>query len=286
MARILIVGIGDVGGHLGQMLAHAGHDVVGIRRSDQPLEGIEVLSADVSEPETLEPLAAQAPFDILVYCVASPVFSKEGYHDFYVRGLNHVLTVVGQQAQLPQHAFFVSSSSVYHQKEGEWVDESSATEPRTFSGKEMLAAEQVLLNSAIPGTVVRFTGIYGPGRNRLIEQARHGGHCDPEPPVWTNRIHRDDCVGVLAFLIQRALSNESLDDIYLATDNEPTTLFDVLEWLKDRIGDVEPDADVPEVTRRANRRCSNARLKAVGYPFKYSDYQTGYDEILTDMGLI
>lgn len=150
----------------------------------------------------------------------------------------------------------------------------------------MLAAEQALLKDKLPGTVVRFTGIYGPGRNRMIEQARHGGHCDPEPPVWTNRIHRDDCIAVLALLIDRALNQQPLDDIYLATDDEPATLFDVLEWMKDRIGDVDPDHDMPEVTRRANRRCSNARLKALGYEFHYSNYRDGYDQLLADMGLV
>merc|ERR1711879_367047 len=134
------------------------------------------------------------------------------------------------------------------------VDETSEPQPSSFAGQELLAAEQALLKHAIPGTIVRFTGIYGPGRNRMIEQARHGGHCDPEPSVWTNRIHRDDCVGVLLLLIEKTLAGDTLDDVYLATDDAPATLYDVLEWMKDRIGDVDPDHDMPEVTRRANRR--------------------------------
>lgn len=283
MARILIVGAGDIGGHLAEQLAAAGHSVWGLRRSDKPLgQGVTLIQADVADTETLQNLPDN--LDILVYCVASPVFSKEGYHAYYYRGLRHILRAL--KGQNLQRAFFVSSSSVYHQMDGEWVDETSETRPTSFAGKEMLAAEEALLKADVSGTVVRFTGIYGPGRTRMIEQARQGGHCDPEPPVWTNRIHRDDCVGVLKFMIEQTLAGKSLEPVYLATDDEPATLFDVLEWMKDRIGDVEPDHDVPEATRRANRRCSNKRLHELGYKLRYRNYREGYDVLLTEMGLV
>ncbi len=283
MARILIVGAGDIGGHLAGTMVAAGHDVWGLRRSDKAVgDGVQLVQADVADPETL--LDLPGDLDIVVYSVASPVFSKEGYHDYYFRGLKNILRAV--KGQDVKRVFFVSSSSVYHQMDGEWVDESTETLPTSFAGKEMLAAEDALLKHKLPGTVVRFTGIYGPGRTRMIKQAQSGSHCDPEPPVWTNRIHRDDCVGVLTMLINRALQGEPLDDVYLATDDEPATLFDVLEWMKDRIGDVEPDHDVPEATRRANRRCSNKRLRALGYEFIYPNYREGYDNLLIEMGLV
>ena len=281
MAKILVVGAGDVGGNLAVRLVQRGHQVWGLRRSEQQDDtGIQWIQADVTESETLVGLPEE--LDIVVYSVASPVFSREGYHEYYYRGLRHILKAL--KGIEPKRVFFTSSSSVYHQMDGEWVDETSETAPGSFAGQELLSAEQALIKNAIPGTVVRFTGIYGPGRNRMIEQARRGGHCDPEPPVWTNRIHRDDCVSVLMHLINKSLNGEALEDIYLATDDEPATLFDVLEWMKDRIGEVDPDHDMPEVTRRANRRCSNQRLKASGYEFTYANYQDGYDVLLTAMG--
>ena len=283
MARILIVGTGDIGGHLAEQLVSGGHEVWGMRRSDKPLaDGIELLIADVADRDTIPTLPES--LDIVVYSIASPVFSKDGYHDYYVKGLKNILRRL--KGQSPKRVIFVSSSSVYHQMNGEWVDELSETAPTSFAGKEMLLAEQTLLESSFPGTVVRFTGIYGPGRTRMIEQAKHGGYCDPEPPVWTNRIHRDDCLGVLNLIINRALADEPLDDLYLATDDEPATLFDVLEWMKDRIGDVDPDHDVGEVTRRANRRCRNQRLRDLGYEFTFANYREGYDLMLNDMGLV
>jgi len=277
------VGTGDIGGHLAESLVQQGHDVWGIRRSNKPVaEGVTVISADVADAETLIDLPTE--LDIVVYSVASPVFSKEGYHNYYVKGLKNILKTVKDQS--PKRVIFVSSSSVYHQMDGEWVDETSETKPSSFAGKEMLAAEEALNAANVPSTSVRFTGIYGPGRTRMIEQARHGGYCDPEPAVWTNRIHRDDCIGVLNLLINKSLAGETLDNLYLATDDEPAPLFDVLEWMKDRIGEVDPDNDVGEVSRRANRRCSNKRLRALGYEFKFVNYRDGYDVMLNDMGLV
>lgn len=284
MARILIVGAGDIGGQLAIKLVQSGHDVWAMRRSDSELgHGVNMLQGDVSEPETL--LDIPDDIEILVYCVASPVFSKDGYHKYYYRGIRHVLHALKAQGQKPKHAFFTSSSSVYHQMDASWVDEESPTEPTSFAGKELLQAEAAFKKGYIPATSVRFPGIYGPGRNRMIEQARQGGHCDPTPEVWTNRIHRDDCVGVLSFLIEKVIAGDVVDEIYLACDSQPATLFDVLEWMKDRIGDVEPDYDLPEATRRANRRCSNKKLLAAGYQFEFENYQEGYDYVLKQMGL-
>lgn len=284
MAKILIVGAGDIGGQLAIKLAQSGHDVWAMRRSDIEIgNNVQAIQGDVSDPETL--LDMPSDIEILVYTVASPVFSQEGYHKYYYRGIRHVLHALKAQGQTPKHTFFTSSSSVYHQMDASWVDEDSATDPISFAGKELLLAEAALAKGYIPATSVRFPGIYGPGRNRMIEQARQGGHCDPAPEVWTNRIHRDDCVGVLEFLIEKVLAGEKVKSIYLACDSQPVTLFDILEWMKDRIGEVEPDHELPEATRRANRRCCNRRLIEAGYKFKFSNYQEGYEFVLKELGL-
>ncbi|EAT13057.1 SDR family oxidoreductase [Bermanella marisrubri] len=284
MARFLIVGSGDIGGGLARSLKQQGHDVWGMRRSEKSIgEGIHTISADVSDMETLIGILPER-IDYVVYCVASPEFSEEGYDKYYVMGLRHILALLKQNHESPKRIFFVSSTSVYPHHDGAVVNEETELEPTAFAGRKMLEAESTLLHSDFTGTVVRFSGIYGPGRTRLINQAKKGAHCDPEPDVWTNRIHRDDCIGVLSFLIEQDEKGTALDSVYLASDPTPTPIFEVFEWLKDRIGDVEPDHDVPEVTRRGSKRCDSSRLVKLGYRFKYKDYQQGYDEILTEMG--
>ena len=286
MARILIVGSGDIGGGLAVQLAAKGHDVWGMRRSAKEVgAGVTTISADVADMETL---IGQLPekLDYIVYSVASPEFSEEGYDKFYVQGLVHIMALLRHEGHSPNRIFFVSSTSVYPHHDGSWVDESVVPEPTAFAGRKMLEAENKLLSSEYTGTAVRFSGIYGPGRTRMINQAKTGAHCDPEPDVWTNRIHRDDCIGVLEFLIERDQKGVPLEDVYLATDLKPTPLFEILEWMKDRIGDVEPDHDVPEATRRGSKRLSSQRLQDLGYQFKYENYVVGYDEILKDMGYL
>ena len=285
MAKILIVGSGDIGGGLALELAAEGHQVWGMRRSEQAVgAGVTTITADVAEVESLIGTIPEA-LDYLLYSVASPDFSEEGYDKYYVSGMRHILALLKQVGAQPKRIFFVSSTSVYPHHDGSWVDETSVTEPSAFSGRKMLEAEQVLLGSDFASTVVRFSGIYGPGRTRLIKQAQGGGHCDPEPDMWTNRIHRDDCIGALKFLLEQDMQGTPLDDLYLGTDPEPTPLFAILEWLKERIGDVEPDHDVPNVSRRGSKRCSSERLQALGYRFKYAGYQQGYEEVLVELGL-
>jgi len=285
MARILVVGSGDIGGGFAKKMVVEGHEVWGLRRSEREIgDGVKTISADVSDIETLIDKIPEQ-LDYVIYSIASPVFSEEGYDKYYVHGLVHIMALLTQMHQNIKRFIFVSSTSVYHHHDGSWVDEETPVEPTAFAGKKMHEAEIRLLESDYSGTVVRFSGIYGPGRTRMINQAQSGAHCDPEPDVWTNRIHRDDCIGVLTYLINRDIAGKKLDDVYLASDPEPVPLFEIFEWLKDRIGDVEPDHEVPEVSRRGSKRCSSKKLVDLGYKFKYKTYKQGYEEILKDMDM-
>ena len=97
---------------------------------------------------------------------------------------------------------FASSTSVYAQHQGEWVDETSPTESESFSGRCIRHGEQLLADYPWPAVAVRFGGIYGPGRTRLIDSVRDGSASrSPGAPIYTNRIHRDDCARVLEHLL-------------------------------------------------------------------------------------
>jgi nucleoside-diphosphate-sugar epimerase len=115
-----------------------------------------------------------ADVDYLVYCAAATEHDEAGYRKAYVEGLQHVLEWLDDYGQQPKQLVFVSSSSVYGQQNGEWVDEASPTQALGYSGQVMLEAEQVAFDSGIPATTVRLTGIYGPGREWLLRQVRQG----------------------------------------------------------------------------------------------------------------
>jgi len=278
MTRALIAGCGDVGGALAGLLLADGVDVWGMRRSIAKLPaGVRPLAADLTRPADWPPLPAD--IDWLFYTAAASEHTEAGYRAAYVNGLRHVLQVMNDNGQRPRRALFTSSTGVYGQQDGAWVDERSPTEPTRFSGKILLEAERLLLGSGLPATAVRLAGIYGPGRTRLLRKAAGGAPCPADPPRYTNRIHRDDCAGVLRHL---ALLAEA-ESLYIGVDDEPAPMFDVRRWLAERLGAPPPAPggdDDAAFRRGGNKRCSNRRLKASGYRFRYPTFRDGYAPLI------
>ena len=117
----------------------------------------------------------------------------------------------------------------------DWVDETTEANPVTFSGEILLQAEQIIKDLPCSSTVVRFSGIYGPGRTRLIDQVQEAKGRPKTPQQWSNRIHADDCGGVLAHLIELYESDRSIEPVYLASDCQPVTQHDIRNWIADRL---------------------------------------------------
>lgn len=274
---ILIAGCGDVGSTLGQLLLKQGEKVLGLRRNINQLpQGIQGISADLSQIDSLKVAVSGVQHcDVLVYSAAATNHSEEGYQAAYIDGLANLLNALPCR---PNYIFFTSSTGVYHQADQSLIDENSPCEPKRFSGKLMLKAEEAVIHGEIPGTVVRFSGIYGPGRNHLINKVKSGEIAPAEPMLYTNRIHRDDCAGVLNHLITQQLNGVQVDNCYLASDNEPAPLHDVTIWLSEQLNVNVTKESVTRMT--GSKRCNNSRLQQSGYTFKYPSYQEGYKALL------
>ncbi|MFG6176372.1 SDR family oxidoreductase [Halomonas sp. THAF12] len=281
----LILGCGDIGTTLGGELKASGQRVIGVRRDAARLaeSGLEGVSADLNDAAALAELPDA---DILVYVVSADRFEEAAYRAAYPDGLKAVLDEFGGRQRPPRHVFFVSSTSVYAQQEGEVVDEDSPTVPTGFSGLLMREAEQTLIDHVLPGTAVRFSGIYGPGRDRLIRQVGEGRIAAATPAMYSNRIHRDDCAGVLAHLIARALDGEALHELYLASDCEPAPLHEVMAWLAKQLKVEATETIQSPLRRRASKRCDNARLLESGYRFRYPSFREGYAQVLREGGYL
>jgi nucleoside-diphosphate-sugar epimerase len=281
----LILGCGDIGTILGKHLQEAGHRVIGVRRNAAALAdtGLEAVSLDLGDPARLADLP---DVEVLVYVVSADHFDEAAYRAAYPDGLKAVLSEFAGRERPPQRVFFVSSTSVYPQQEGEWVNETSPTAPSGFSGQLMREAEQALIDHQLPGTVVRFSGIYGPGRDRLIRQVGEGRIAPFSPAMHTNRIHRDDCAGVLAHLIDLALAEKPLNDLYLASDCEPAPLHEVMSWLATQLKVEATETIQSPLRRRASKRCDNTRLLESGYAFRYPSYREGYAQVLKAGGFL
>lgn len=281
MARIVIAGCGDVGTALGVRLAAAGHDVWGLKRNPSTLpETIRPLAADLSRPESLT--ALPSGIDQVVYAVAAGGYTPENYQMAYVDGVRHLLALLAQRAEPVQRLIFVSSSSVYGQTAAEWVDEGSPAAAQGFAPESLRTGEQCILQSGYSASVVRFAGIYGPGRTYLIRQVQSGqARC--QPGLYTNRIHRDDCASVL----QHILSLAEPAPVYLGVDNHPAPQCEVLTWLADTLGCPPPvsvaGSDRDRNRARSNKRCRNQRLLDSGWTPSYPDYRAGYQSLLDSL---
>lgn len=276
---VLIAGCGDVGSRLATRLLGSGWEVHGLRRNVARLpDGVIGVAGDLFDKEcpATWPIGA---VDYLVYCAAATDHDEAGYRAAYIQGLQHVLEWLNDYGQAPKRLVFVSSSSVYGQQEGEWVDETSSAVASGYSGQVMLEAEQLALKSGIPASVVRLTGIYGPGREWLLTQVRRGYRVVTEPPLYANRIHVDDAAGLIAYLLEADERGVALDDVYIGVDDAPAPLADVVGWLREYLG-VTEWADDASVRRTGSKRCSNARAKALGWTPTYPSFREGYAAIL------
>jgi nucleoside-diphosphate-sugar epimerase len=276
MAHVLIAGAGYVGLELASILRAAGHRVTGLRRTP-PVEGhgIAWIAADVTRPETLAALPDD--MDAAVSLLAPAGRGEAAYRETFATGTPNLLAALSDEA-LP--FLFVSSTGVYGQSRGEWVDEETPPAPATATGKVLLAAEDQVLAERPGSTVVRFSGIYGPGRTWLADRVRAGHPVQSVPPSFTNRIHRDDCARVLAYLLTLRLAGQNLPPRILASDDDPAPLADVAAWIAELLGCPRPPDAPPEEGAALNKRCRNDRLKGLGYTFLFPSYREGYEDML------
>ncbi|MBA1147025.1 SDR family oxidoreductase [Ectothiorhodospiraceae bacterium WFHF3C12] len=271
--RILIAGYGKIGQGLAEHWIAQGARVWGLRRSAAPLpQPVEPLRGDLTDPGSLP---APPPGIDLVYFLATPGrFDDEAYRLTYVEGLRNLVEWLPETAGA--RLVFVSSTAVYGQTDGRWVDETSPTEPNGFSGRRMLEAERIAADAG--GVSVRFGGIYGPGRTRMIDKVRQQEPCVADPPRYTNRIHESDCIGVLAHV--GALSHPR--PVYLGVDDAPCTQCELMDYIAGLLGLPRPErvSGDPGGLRGSNKRCGNQRLKDSGYRLIYPGYREGYAAIV------
>jgi nucleoside-diphosphate-sugar epimerase len=277
--RVVIAGCGDVGTEVGLRLAAAGHSVVGVRRSPERLPpAIIGVRGDLAAGHLDE-----LPDDValVVYAAAPADGSEAAYLATYLAGPRHLLDALARVRARPRRLLFVSSTAVYGVDDGSWVDEDTPTSPGSVTGEVLVAAEQAVLERAPEPAVVRLSGIYGPGRTRLLDRVREGPAVAPDPPVYANRIHRDDAAGALVHLLTRS---EEPASCYVGSDYAPAALGEVMGWLAGQLDVPPPPTGPVERSRGGNKRCRNDRLVATGFAFTFPTYREGYAAVLRGDG--
>ncbi len=270
--RVLIAGCGDVGNVLASALLQDGHIVYGLKRDTSTLpDGVKPIVADLLNPATLT--ALPAAIDGLVFMPTPASRDQAGYEAIFIQGWKNLWAALKQS---PARVLLVSSTAVYGEDHGGVVDEETRPDPGGFNGKVLLEMEQLARRCTENLVVVRISGIYGPGRERLISLAISDGlEVQQTPPFFTNRIHRDDAAAVLKHLLEI----DNPEALYLATDDQPASRYEVLEWLAKIQGGIAPTGLVDQNASRG-KRVSNRRLRDSGFSLSFPDYRAGYAAVL------
>ncbi len=277
LPRILVAGCGKLGGAIATLLTDRA-EVFGLRRNPARVPpGIRPLQADLTHPEQVTRVLPE-DLDVVIYCLTPASYDEQGYRDAYVTGLQNLLNAL--RGQTLKRLIFISSTSVYAQDDDSWVDEHSPAEPARFSGQTIITGERTALDSGFPATVVRFSGIYGPSRQRFLEEVIAGGMDPASPAPFSNRIHEADAAAVIAHLTHKALAGEPVDDCYVASDCEPVRLDEVVAWVRQQVPCAPPTENARKGGRAGSKRCSNQRLLESGFRFRYPDFRVGYREMI------
>jgi len=279
---VLIAGCGDLGTEVGLRFAARGWRAVGLRRSADVLpDALVPLAGDLTGD--LAGVVEQLPSSIeaVVFTPAADERTPAAYRAAYVDGLTNVLDHLDRSGRTPARLLAVSSTAVYGVEDGSDVDENTPTDPTSPTGAVLVEAEQVLHGRRPDAISFRLSGIYGPGRTRLIDRVRSGTAVLPDPPALSNRIHRDDAAAAIVHLL---ISAETPEQVYLGVDDAPVDRGEVLAFLAEELGRPRPPTGPDTSTRGGDKRCRNDRLKATGFRFTYPTYREGYRAVLAGEG--
>lgn len=280
--KVLVLGAGDLGTEAGLRFIAAGHRVTAWRRRPELLPAsFGTRRVDLGDAGTELP-TIDADTDIVVFTPAAPERSEEAYRRTYLSAARRVFDALARDGVEPKRFLLISSTAVYGDAEGGWVDESTPVSPRTPTARILAETEALVRERASAPIVLRLAGIYGPGRNHLITQVRTGNARTPDKTVWTNRIHRDDAAAAIVHLCTMDAAPALL---YLGVDHEPADLAEVQGFLAESLGVPRPGAGAAPVNRGGDRRLSNARLLSSGFEFTFPTYREGYASVLAGQGV-
>ncbi|MDZ4687461.1 MAG: SDR family oxidoreductase [Planctomycetaceae bacterium] len=263
----LILGCGYLGGRVAAAWRSRGDVVHAVTRSEERAAlwrdaGLQPIVADVCDAATLRDLPE---VDTVLYAVGYDRGSGRTQREVAVDGLRHVLERIHRRCR---RFVFISSSSVYGQSAGEWVDETSPCEPTQPGGECCLAAERLVretflaTESGTAANILRLSGIYGPQRLlSRVETLRRGEPLTGRPDAWLNLIHVDDAVQAVLACEHRGVAGET----YLVSDDRPVRRRKYYAHLVQLVGAPPPVFDETQPAKRGsggiNKRCANRRLR-------------------------
>ncbi len=278
----LIFGCGYVGLRVGNAWARRGDSVFGLTRKSGRFDelgskGIRPLLGDVTDPGSLGDLPC---CDTVLVAIGMDRSTYSDIREIYVDGLKNVLDALPSQTG---HLIYISSTGVYGDFGGEWVDEQSATKPQREGGQACLDAERLIQNSCFSDryTILRFAGIYGESRVPMKSAIGEWQSSRLKPDGYLNLIHVEDGVGV----VEQVARQKPMGQIFLVSDGDPPQRKDYYDEIADILGTGPIDWTIVETSMaprvRSDKRVCNSKLREqLGYVFRYPDFRAGLREAL------
>ena len=277
MKHLLCFGFGFSAEALAHKLDPIEWSVTGTSRS---LEGVAVINAQGFKGVLFSEL--QTIPESVTYIVISAPPSDDG-DPVLLRFKDELIN----RAKTFEWVAYLSTTGVYGDRSGEWVDEDSALQPNTDRGQRRVDAEAAWQSiSGLPLHIFRLAGIYGPGRNAFESlKAGKAQRVIKQGQIFS-RIHVEDIAGVLLASINKSNPGR----IYNMADDEPCPPQDVIAYAAELLGlPIPPDVPFEDAKLSAmaksfyadSKRVSNARIKnELGYELKYPNYRVGLKSLL------
>jgi nucleoside-diphosphate-sugar epimerase len=262
----LILGCGYLGRVVARHWLAEGHRVIALSRSNsEPLRslGIEPTAGDVSDPASL----TLPQVDTVLYAIGLDRSAGKSMREVYLGGLTNVLDAL----PAPRRFIYVSSTSVYGQSSGEWVDEDSPTEPAEENGRIVLECEWLLRSRQPEAIILRFAGIYGPGRMIKRGAIEKSEPLATDPDKVINLIHVEDGARAVMAAAERGRPRA----IYNVADGQAVTRREFYTELARLLRAPTPQFK-SFAGERTNRRISSRRmLTELGIELRYPDFRAG-----------
>jgi nucleoside-diphosphate-sugar epimerase len=283
MPRVLIAGCGYVGQATADLFHDRGWMVEGWTVSPQsagklmakpyPVRVVDITNAgDIG--------GVREEFDVVIQCASSGGGSEEEYRRVYRTGARNLVDAFPRASLL-----FTSSTSVYAQKQGEIVDETSPANPVHERGRILLETEEIVLSH--DGMVARLGGIYGPGRSFHLRKFLAGeGVIDDANDRFLNQAHRDDIASALFLLAERR--TDLTRQVFNVVDDQPLLASDAYRWLSGHLQRSFSSGNLAARRKRgdSNKRVSNKKLRALGWEPRYPNFDVAMKEsVLPSFGL-
>lgn len=284
--KALIIGCGYRGMKLAARLQAKGYDIFGMTRSEEKAQklaslNIKPVMGDVRDMDAVG--TAAAGMNLIYHMLGAMQGEEETLRDIHIEGTLNVISAIE-----PEHArcyIYESSTAVYGQQAGEWIEEGAPTLPTSRTGKLRVAAESIVRDSIfeleLPAVIVRTGAIYRPESMVNDKIKKNNYVIQTYPRKVMNHIYIDDYLELLSLVPEKAKPG----GVYNLVDNEPHPALDYFNAIAELMGVQPPPVDFTmprdeegcvKLMRESNKKVSNKKVKEhFGYTFRFPTYREG-----------